>query len=226
MRTRSTVRSAIAIAAFAALTVTRSAWAQQIDTVNWANDTVADGTGTGTLSNGTITVNYTTQADGGVTLPIDFNNSLATNDAVGTGVTHLIAVAITANNLTAATQTVRFSSAVINPIVYIVFADPNTSLTFTAPLTLLDSNNAQLSGGNLVTFAGSTNTSNDGFAARVNGAFGPANPLSFIYSNQSGAAQSFSLTVGLTPVPEPGSVALLVGIAVTGAGFARKRRRR
>src|SRR5258708_6529838 len=68
-----------------------TAHAQSVDTVDWAPDATLDGTGTGTLAGGSITITYTTvpaAGNAGITIPDNWNVSLATDGAVGTGVTN------------------------------------------------------------------------------------------------------------------------------------------
>jgi PEP-CTERM motif-containing protein len=91
-------------------------------------------------------------------------------------------------------------------------------------LTLVDSSNAQLSGG-LVTFVGSTNSFNDGFAAAISGVFGPSNPLVFTYTT-SVPFESVGFTVSAVAVPEPSSMSMAgVCIAITFMAWTRHRRR-
>lgn len=209
--------------------------AAMVDTVNWAADGTLDGAGTGTLAGGTIVVSYSTIPAAGnasITVPVNWNTSAATNDAVMDGATNLTGGVLGTLSGTASPlsflQTVTFSANVTNPIVYVNFTDANTTLDFGAlSLTLLDSNNAQLAGG-IVSFAGSTNGFNDGFAARINGTFGPGTPIQVNYISQDSVSgfDSVAFTVGLEPtaVPEPSTLAL--GLLAAGIGLASLRRRR
>ncbi len=199
--------------------------AAMIDTVNWAADGALDGAGTGTLAGGTILVNYSTIPGAGnasVTVGVNWNASLATNDAVMDGVTNLEGGVFGTSSGAASplsfVQTVTFSANVTNPILYVNFTDANTTLDFGAlSLTLLDSNNAQLAG-SIVSFAGSGNGFNDGFAATINGTFGPGTPiqLNFISQGAVSGFDSVAFTIGLAPavaaVPEPSTLGLLAGV--------------
>ncbi len=224
--------------ALCALALSGNARAQSVDTVNWAADATTDGTGTGTLAGGTITVTYSTipaAGNAGITIGDNWNVAPATDGAVGTGVTNQTGgVFGTLSSLTGVpplsfAQAIQFSSNVTNPILYVNFSDATTTMDFgTQTLTLLDSNNAQLAG-NIISFVGSTNGFGDGFAAQVNGTFGPGTPIQFTYFS-SGSVSGFDsvgFTVGvpLSAVPEPGSIALLFGLVSVG-GMALRRRKK
>jgi hypothetical protein len=175
------------------------------------------------LAGGTILVSYTTipaAGNAGITTGINWNTSLATNDAVMAGVTNLEGGIFGTLSGTASplsfVQTVTFGANVTNPILYVNFSDANTTLNFGAlSLTLLDSNNAQLTG-SIVSFPGSANNFNDGFAARINGTFGLGTPIQLNYISQGSVTgfDSVAFTIGLQPaaVPEPSTLGLLAGV--------------
>jgi hypothetical protein len=194
-----------------------------VDTVDWAPDGTVDGTGTGTL--GAVTVTYTTVVGGnaGISFAVDWNNSLPTNDAVGTGVTNQEAGVLGTLGV-AALQIISFSGAVTDPILYVNFVDDGTSIDLAGlSFTELDANNASFSG-SVYTFAGAVNSTNDGFAVLLSGTFGPGTPVTFTYTTPN-AVDTVGFTVG-TSVPEPGSVALLGigGLGLLGYGWRRRRR--
>jgi len=205
---------------------TAQAGAQVLDTVNWAADSVPDGTGTGTLAGGSIAVTYTSVAGGnsGITIPGNWVVSPATDGVAGGGGANKVAAGLGTTTATSPfTEIITFSQNMTNPILLVNFADQTSSMNFSAhPITLLDSNNASLSG-NIITFPGATNSTNDGFAGRLVGVFGPANPITFTYSTVAGF-DSVAFTIGLQAVPEP-SVPVLAGVAgVFGILIQRRRR--
>ncbi len=159
-----------------------------IDTVDWATDTVLDGVGTGTLDGGSITVGYSTivgAGNAGVTLGVNWSSSLATDGVAGGGVTNPEGGVFGVQGSSQVSQ-ITFDEPVSNPVLFVNYTDADTRLDFGAhSLTLLDSNNAQLVG-SIVAFAGSTGSFHDGFAARLNGTFGPGTPINFIYSFTTG----------------------------------------
>jgi len=183
---RRTTRRALAVGAVASGAVLGfgalpASAAPGVTTVTWAPDGSVDGAGTGTL--GGTTIAYTTAVGGnaGLTLGFNWNTSLATNGAVGAGASSLTAGVLGVNGPGSQTNTITFSAPVVNPTIYVTFTDSGTSLNFgTLPVTLLDSNNASLTG-SVVSFAGSGNSANDGFAGVVTGTFGPGSPLTFSY---------------------------------------------
>jgi len=203
------------------------AHAQSVDTVAWVPDSSADGIGTGTLAGGSIAVGYTTAVgagNSGTTYPVNWNTSLATAGGVGTGVTHFTGGVI-GELASAQTQTITFSATVTNPLLLVNYTDAPSTYNFGAiPIAFLSSHNAQLSGG-IVTFTGSNDSVDDGFAARLTGVFGPSNPLVFQSTSTTGASQAF--TVGqniVVATPEPGAYAFMAGLGIAGAGFLRRRK--
>ena len=96
------------------------------------------------------------------------------------------------------TQTVTFSQNVVDPIIYVAFADLGMLLDFGAiPVTLLDNNDGTLLAGHTVHFGVlATDSVNDGFAARLTGTFGPGAPLQFLIDPSTPQA-SVAFTLGL-----------------------------
>ena len=205
------------------------AHAQSVDTVAWTPDSTADGTGAGTLANGSIFVTYTTAVgaagNSGITYPVNWNTSLATAGAVGSGVTHFTG-GVLGELASAQTQTITFSATVTNPLLLVNYTDAPSTYNFGAiPIAFLSSHNAQLSGG-IVTFTGSNDSVDDGFAARLTGVFGPANPLVFQSTSTVGASQAFTIgqNIVASSTPEPGAYAFMAGLGIAGAGFLRRRK--
>ena len=73
-----------------------------------------------------------------------------------------------------------------------------------------------------MSFLGSANTVNDGFAVQVTGTFGPNNSISF-QAIDVDATQT--VTIGIASVPEPSSFVLAGTAVVMGLGVWTKRRR-
>ena len=99
-----------------------------IDTVNWAPDSALDGSGTGTLAGGSIIVTYTTltfgEGNAGTTIDDDWDASLATAAATGSGVTNKTGAVLGASASHAGTtQTVDFSAPVTDPILFVNFTE-------------------------------------------------------------------------------------------------------
>lgn len=116
--------------------------------------------------------------------------------------------------------TLTFTQAVTNPYLFFTYLDPNTSLTFSQAFTLLQSNNATLSG-STVSGNGGTNSVNDGFVVQMLGTY---TAINFTYNNTSGLAQSVAFTAGVDYTPAPAPLPLLgAGAAL---GFSRRLRRR
>jgi hypothetical protein len=205
------------------------AHAFELDTVDWATDSTADGTGTGTLANGSITVTYSTivgKGDAGTTIADDWNTSLATESAVGSGVTNQSAgvLGMSDGSPSAEIQTVSFSSAVTDPVLMVDYGEGDILFSSNAfevppftPVNILDSNNATYSASDGAVFMfDDAGAFNDGFAATVEGTYGPSDPLSFGFTTVDPFA-SVAFTVGIpTSVPEP-DVGLLAWPILIGA---------
>ncbi len=202
-----------------------------LDTVAWTSDLNVDGTGTGTLVDSGITVTYFTVTAGnaGVTLPDNFANpaSTGTAPAVPDGISNATAGVFGATvGGGPELEQIYFSSTVVNPTLLMNFTDATSSFVMQgSTLTLLSENNTQLAAGVLVTFTGSSNGFGDGFAATVNGTFGPSNPILLIdITTAPGGFVSQAFTIGV-PVPEPASVVSGAMGALMIAGYAWRRRK-
>jgi len=162
--------------------------------------------GTGTLNGGAIIVTYTSIPgfNSGNTEADNWTTSLATAAAVSSVTNETAGVFLTSQSLSPVTQTITFSAAVTNPILLVNYTDPGGSYNFgPLSLTFLSSNNASLSG-STVTFPGSDGGFDSGFAAQINGTFGPENSLTFTDSITGEAynpARTPSPSVWLSPSP-------------------------
>ena len=174
-----------------------------VQTVSWAADAVADGTGTGTLQGQTVTYSTVEFGVGGNSVALDWNTALGTDDAVGTGVSSQTAGVLGVG--VSAGQSVSFSSTVVDPIVYAAFGDPVTSLDFMdVPFTVLDANHATRNGTLMDFDNAAADTPADSFAVRVHGTFGPGNPLLLLYYNYSGISPAtMAFTIGVTDTVPP-----------------------
>ena len=202
-RWRAARRSAVALCAVTGLLggAPAASAATGVHTVSWAPDGSVDGGGTGTLLGQTVTYSTVAFDGAGTTTALDWNTALGTNDAVGSGVSSQTAGVLGVG--VSAGSTVSFSSTVVNPIVYAALGDPVTSLEFIDhSFTLLDANNATPNFG-LVDFdIAAANTPDDSFAVRVNGTFGPGNPLQLLYYNYSGnPSATLAFTIGVSDAP-------------------------
>ena len=132
---------------------------------------------------------------------------------MGTGASNLNAGVLGVNggaNGGTQSNSITFSGRVVDPTLYVTFADNDTSIGFGArPVTILDSNNASLAG-SVVNFTGSGNTRNDGFAAKITGVFGPGKPLTFNYNTGHAGVETVTFTVAaVTFIPCTVSTAYL-----------------
>ncbi len=199
-----------------------------VDTVNWAPDASEDGTSAGTLAGGTIAVTDTTSVGGPINAGEVFGGrewsmGLGTAAAAPDGTTFDTGASLGEFAGTPQVQTLTLSQNVVNPILFFNFDDPQVTYNFGAlALTVLASNNAQFNGGS-VSFLGSANTVNDGFAVQVTGTFGPNNSISFQAISTVDATQT--VTIGIASVPEPSSFVLAGTAVVMGLGVWTKRRR-
>jgi PEP-CTERM motif len=205
------------------LTLVAPAHAQLFSTT-WATDSTVDGTGTGTL--GALTLTYTTLTGGTAGTSQSANwNILKATDGVGATVSSAGILATT--NAGAVTQTISFSNTILNPVLMISGADSTSTMDFSAmgssgvTFTLLDSQHASFnSGTKIMTFPAAINSTHDGFALKLNGTFGPSNPIQFAYSTTA-ALDSTAFTIAA--IPEPSSLALL---ALGGLALRQRRKRK
>lgn len=196
----------------------------QLSSTSWATDTTVDGTGTGTL--GPFTLTYTTLTGGSAGTSQSVNwNSLKATDAVGATISSAGVLATT--NAGAVTQTISFSSTIINPVLLISGGDSTSTMDFSAmgssgvTFTLLDSQNASFNNSTkIMSFPLASNNAHDGFALKLNGTFGPSNPIQFAYSTTA-ALDSTAFTIAT--IPEPSTLALL---ALGGLALRRRQKRR
>lgn len=111
-----------------------------------------------------------------------------------------------------------FSQPVTNPYLFFTYADNNTSFIFSNLVSLLQANNATLSG-QTVTVSGASNQQNDGFVVQLLGTYSTVN---FSYNNANATVNSVAFTAGANAVPGP---LPLMGAGVA-FGFSRRLRRR
>lgn len=193
---------------------------------SWTADTAVDGTGTGTL--GSRTVTYTTvngYGNAGITIGNNWDTSLATA-ASGPYSSQTAGVLGSLTDFGPTTQTISFSASITNPLLLVNFSDATSTMDFGGlTLSFLTSNNAQLTG-NTIDFTGSTNSSDDGFVAQINGTFGPGSDLTFIYgTSASFDSVAFSIAESgrqSAGTPEPATLALTLA-CLTALVFARRR---
>jgi hypothetical protein len=109
---------------------------------------------------------------------------------------------------TSTTESLSFTTAVVNPVLLIDFADPTVTYNFgSLSVTALSLHNASLSGATLA-FPGATDSDADGAAIQVNGAF---STFSFTASDSGGRTDTQRFTVATPTVPEPSSIVLGLG---------------
>lgn len=111
-----------------------------------------------------------------------------------------------------------FSQPVTNPYLFFTYTDNGTSFVFSNAVSLLQANNATLSG-QTVTVSGASNQQNDGFVVQMLGTYSTVN---FSYNNTNNSVNSVSFTAGANAVPGP---LPLMGAGVA-FGFSRRLRRR
>jgi hypothetical protein len=174
-----------------------------VQTVSWAADDSADGSGTGTLAEQTVTYSTIAFGTGGTSVALDWNTAPGTDDAVGTGVSSQTA-GVMAVGVSAGTN-VNFSSTVVDPIVYAALGDPVTYLDFgDVPFTVLDANHATRNGTFMQFDNAAADTPADSFAVRLHGTFGPGSPLLLLYYNDSGTSPAtMAFTIGVTDATPP-----------------------
>jgi hypothetical protein len=103
------------------------------------------------------------------------------------------------------TETLTFTTPLVNPVLLIDFGDPTVTYNFgTLSVTALSLNHASLSSGTL-SFPGATDTDGDGAAIQVNGTF---STFSFSASDSGGRTDTQRFTVAVTIVPEPSSIVM------------------
>jgi hypothetical protein len=197
------------------------AGASIITTTTWAPDTTPDGFGTGVLRG--VTVTYTAVVDAtrqsGETITVPWNTALGTAPVCITPSCSDNSAGVIGTESATQAVDIHFSTPVINPVLLMAYTDPGSSMIFGQSLTLLSSNNAQLSG-NTVAFVGAGNAVNDGFAAQFTGSI---SDITFTYVFQgtglgAGGSNYTSAAFTVGDVPEPASLGLgiagLVGLLI------------
>jgi hypothetical protein len=173
----------------------------------------------GTLVNlGSVSVTTSRVGNAGGVFSIPYNYAWNSGYAFSVGESVGLGAGISSN----AVQTFTFSQNISNPYLIFNWIDVGTSFNFGSnSFTFLGSANATSSGNLITVGAGSGNLESDGFLIRLNGAFGPSNPLTFTFQNTTSFVQTVGATVAT--VPEPSALSLL---AVGLGGLALVRRRR
>lgn len=110
-----------------------------------------------------------------------------------------------------------FSQAVANPYLFFTYFDNNTSFTFGNPFTVVQSNNATVSGSTISGTSGSSNSANDGFVVQMTGTY---TTINFSYNNTFAGVNSVAFTAGAIETPAPTSTPTPGPLPVLGAGFA------
>jgi hypothetical protein len=199
--------------------------------VAWAPDSTADGLDSGTLGAlGVSLVSTDGAVNGGDTFTAGWPSRAGTKDVPGiAGLAEANRTAIDWNSGVVGFATITFTGGTVtNPILLADFTDPHETFAFDPSISvkILDRSPAgsvTLSGSNVVTLDGSpSNGQDDSFAIQLLGTFSTftfSTNLNLIESESIG----FTVAANLTPVPEPGSLAL-TAIGVLGVvGFGRWR---
>jgi hypothetical protein len=210
------MRRIVATLAFVALGSFAQAQTSLIS-VDWT-DSGANPT-SGTLASlGNVYVNTSRVGNAGGVFSIPYNYAWNSGYVFSVGESVGLGAGISSN----AVQTFTFSQNISNPHLIFNWIDVGTSFNFGSnSFTLLGSANAT-SSGNLITVGeGSGNLESDGFLIRINGAFGPSNPLTFTFQNTTSAVQTVGAT--LATVPEPSAFSLLA-VGLSGLAILRRKR--
>ena len=176
--------------------------------VDWDQDGVADGLGTGTLGSLDVSLISTDGSlNGGLTIPADWTNHDGSDDVPGiAGLAGANRNVIDWNSGEAGTAAITFSGGFISdPILLFDFTDPATQLDFDDSYSIVPLDQSPLAsttiGPNNVISLDSThdNRPSDGFAIQLEGEFVT---ISFATNISQQPVQSFGFTVA-TAVPEP-----------------------
>jgi hypothetical protein len=176
----------------------------------------------GTLGSNSLTlVTVAVPPNAGSAFFEDWTASAATNAFVTaqTPTSGNTSVAIAEGSST--TETVTFTTAVVNPVLLVDFGDATVSYNFgMLSVTALSLNHASLASG-VLTFPGATDSDSDGAAIQVNGSF---TTMSFTASDSGGRTDTQRFTIATAVVPEPRS--LTMGATALLFGLYRWRRKR
>lgn len=248
---RSAIVSLAGLTALASLSCRAQAQAQEFTIWNAATSTPAVSTGTITDANGPITVTLaTTGAASGDSVQGALNSSQFGTFFGGRTAAQVYGATLPGTNdfntsfanTNASVWSLTFSRAVLNPVFYVYNLDFRLYTFSNATPTVLSGLNLSASG-NTAQASNPAQFDNGDFSdpnkGNPNGSAYGSFQLSGTYTTLTwtrplgpggfvtdGNRLGVSISPTATAVPEPGSIALLIGMGVTGASFlARKRRK-
>jgi len=206
--------SLIAFAVAAGLGTTLRAAAVNVATWTTSSGNTGGGTltATGSLNGNSLTLlTAAVPPNSGLTFFEDWTATPATNGYVTSQVPTSGNTGVAIGEGASSTETITFlGAAVTNPVLLIDFADPTVTYVFgSLSTTLLSSHNASLSGSNILSFPGATDTDGDGAAVQINGTL---SSITFTATDSGGRTDTQRFTIATPAVPEPASL-ILGGLA-------------